>query len=516
MPGVDLLVSDILSVIMLHLPSRIDQKFAVAQVSRFWRGVALSSPLFWSSFSGGASKMDLYCLSIVLERSGPNTMLHVELDLPRRKGAMAILKKLVPFAARIETLDISNIFEDEDSSEDSSSESSSSEDSSSEEDSEEGSAQEEDFGEEDSEEARSLLTSGLEFPALQSLRLAGSADNAPLFALKAPRLRDLDIEGISPVEWSTLLVPTLEHIRVYDSRDTNVEILSTIFEQCPEVWRIVLCAYNAASVTSEHSDEYFEVFARRPLAPTLRALDLQLPADDLVRVLQTGFSGVLLPSLSGCIYIEDGEDNIDTLDTLTGALLPGVGLLVSIDLLNSRHIALWDEDGNSRDLELNWLQDVTDSAFEGPVVWEYLSRHYNLHKSVQDIQISFCSPGTWEKYVEAFDLYSPLQDGIILGVKVVYTSYSVKASLDDLQKPLKMMRLPGLAKIELLPQDYDDYLSVESIRRVLARIEPPTARKVEVCVGNKVLRAGGSKEGAFSALKALLDDDWVLCSHCVY
>lgn len=69
MYGIKRLSPDLLSNIMLTASS-IDEKFALAQVSKLWRNVALDNPLFWSSFTGGGSKADCYRVALILEPSG--------------------------------------------------------------------------------------------------------------------------------------------------------------------------------------------------------------------------------------------------------------------------------------------------------------------------------------------------------------------------------------------------------------------------------------------------------------
>ncbi|KAJ7764833.1 hypothetical protein B0H16DRAFT_1241266, partial [Mycena metata] len=349
MLGAALLIPELLTEIMLCLPSSIDNKFAFAQVPRFWRGVALDSPLFWSSFSGGGSELDLHRIPVVLSRSGSNTVLHVEFRFTSHSPASKeALKILALYAARIESLDLS-------------------------------------IGNgADFLEFTALLGSYVDFPALRTLRLnlkRNEYSKLPRLALKAPQLRTLDLNFISrgAVEWETLLVPSLENIRVYNAGGATVETLSLIFEKCPRAWRVALHEFNLYA--SNHADDYFEVFARRPLAPALRELELQLEDRDLTRVLKTGFSDVLLPTLTGSIY--QGSLEAD-LATLTEALLPGLGPLLFLQLLDDNdRIELHDDAGHIRRLEC-WDADAT---FDGSDTWNYLSGRYDLHKTAREIRV---------------------------------------------------------------------------------------------------------------------------------
>ncbi|KAJ7038575.1 hypothetical protein C8F04DRAFT_1088696 [Mycena alexandri] len=462
MPSVDRLVADLLRDIMLQLPSSIQQKFDFVQVSRFWRGVALDSPLFWSSFSGDVSTMTSHRLPLVLERSGSETMLHIEFWFPWHDMALVpvdALKPLVQYAARIESLDLTfpSVFD------------------------------------------VALLQSHMDFPALRTLRLkAPEYSGFPPLALNAPQLRTLDFENIGPADWSTVLVATLDNIRLYNAADASVETLSYIFNRCPRAWRIVLYVWD--SYYSDHTADYFEVFARRPLAPALQELELRLADEDLTRVLNTGFSDIVLPTVTASIYNGHRDNN---LDILTGALLPGLGPLVVFQLLGPDQIELRDEAGRIRRLEC-WNDD---SSFDGLDVWKYLSRNYALHKTVREIRIS---AAYWERYIDAFELYPPQRDdGITLGVELVERTSADRTS------PRKM-RLPGLARVEFIRTMPDSTpASVEGILRVLESVEPPTARKVEVCAGNNTFYApGGITEGVFDALKNALSNQWVVCSHC--
>jgi hypothetical protein len=201
MSGVGVLVADLLSEIMLKLPSSIEQKFSVAQVSRHWRDVALGSHLFWASFSGGASKADCCRLPLMLERSGSTTMLHIQLHffVGAKRWPEDALKALVPYVTRIETLDVRFRV---------------------------------------AVDVEALLDSNLEFPALQTLRLKGPA---PRLSFTAPQLRTLHMERITLANWSTLLSPSLENIRLEDSTS---EMLVSILKRCPRAWRIVLHSFD--------------------------------------------------------------------------------------------------------------------------------------------------------------------------------------------------------------------------------------------------------------------------------
>ncbi|KAF8215631.1 hypothetical protein K438DRAFT_1748551 [Mycena galopus ATCC 62051] len=349
MSGTELLIPDLLGDIMLRLPSDITQKFVLAQVSRYWRQVALNTHLIWASFAIGPSKEDCYRVPIVLERSG-NALLHIQFDL--LAGAVAdwhteALKGLAPYVARIETLHVRRPI----------------------------SASKLPPGTFDG-----LLNSNLEFCALQTLRLHGSArDQYPTLLLKAPRLRILDIEHFKLANMETLFSPQLENIRIdeveYETGLTPLKVLLHIFTRCPRAERIMLCARRY--MNSSHPDADFEVCARqRPLAPALRELDLDFGdhETDFDLVLKAGFPDIVLPRVIKHTSIPDVAPS-------AGTLLAGLGPMVVFDMLDTHRIELWDDEGHFRRLICD------EEHFPIDEVWEYLYTHYNLHKTVREIRI---------------------------------------------------------------------------------------------------------------------------------
>ncbi|KAJ6497090.1 hypothetical protein C8R47DRAFT_1041783 [Mycena vitilis] len=391
MPVVSFLVPDLLCEIMLALPLDIDQKFAFAQVSRLWRTIALDSPLFWSSFTGRATASDCYRVPLILERSGSNTMLHIELVF---YGAASItmwpanaLRTLVPYAARIETLFVL-------------------------------------FGH--AEGSSALLNTNLEFSSLRTLRLEGPTWPAkvPELLCRAPRLQRLDISNFTARNWGALLSPSLEDISLRDVRGPAVKPVSDIFERCPQVRRVVLW-------DSDWKDFNPDGFTRRPLAPALRELELRLEGSELGRVLKTGFSDAVLPKLTGCTYNAE-------LEHLTAALLPGVGPLVVFNLVDLGELVLYDEVGRIRRLQCS----ADDSVFDVEEVWKHLCIHYGLHRTVREIHIRVAH---WNEWLESFETYPPqLQKGITLVIETdLYTEWS--SLLAALKNP-KRCESPGLPR----------------------------------------------------------------------
>ncbi|KAJ6577306.1 hypothetical protein B0H19DRAFT_1119117 [Mycena capillaripes] len=474
MSGVGLLVPDLLSEIMLRLPSDINHKFNFAQVSRYWREVALSNHLFWSSFAGKASKADCYRVPMLLQRTGSCTMLHIEFRFIDEADWPAVaLNALVPYVARIQTLNIMfwvhsfcslapNIVEN-------------------------------------------LLNSNLEFSALQTLCLVGPEYGLaarPLLLLTAPQLRTLDLDHCKPTSLDILLSPSLENIRLNQVDDVNLDTLMDIFVRCPTVWRVVLHSYDYGAYHSHYGDNYFDAFARRrPLARALRELELGTRNPDLGRLLKAGFSDVVLHTLTGCLYNSD-------IDVLAEALLPGVGPLVFFEILMDQ-VELRDEDGRIRRFKC-WNDD---SSFEVGEVWEYLCIHNELHKTVREIRMGEVY---WDKYVKAFHLNPPqLQDGITLVFAADWDIDSYQISTDDEKDCTyitKTMRIPWLTKVEF-SGDYP-HLLLQTVLNVLAHIE--TACKVEVCIHSRKLLTTDEVQDTLGTLHTTLaDDDWVICSQCI-
>ncbi|KAJ7891286.1 hypothetical protein B0H14DRAFT_2688444 [Mycena olivaceomarginata] len=448
MSGIALLVPDLLSEIMFALPSSISQKFAFAQVSRRWRDLALDSPLFWSSFTGGDSKVDCHRVPLILERSG--AMLHIHFRFTSGKltdWPADALKALVPHAARIVSLNI-------------------------------------EFRTPMNFDA--LLNSALEFSKLQTLRLKSSMHrNFPDLLITAPELRTLDLIEIHLTHWDTLLFPSLESISLSESR---VETLLEILKRCPRARHIVLRTFYPWSDNSIENP--FAAFPSRPIAPALRELELQVRKNALVGILKAGFSDVVLHSLTGCM-----SDGYDDVELLSGALLPGVGSLVIFRLVDRRELELHDGAGHIRRLRYCY------SYFEVMDVWKYLSVHYGLHKTVREIRIR---PEYWEEYLEVFESYAPqLEDGITLTIETDrdWDTFSEDNS--------RIMRLPGLAKVEFRDSRNADEL-FKTVSDVLALIEPPKARKVQVCIGKKKY---AKQDALFGSLR---ENNWAICAHCEF
>ncbi|KAJ7894541.1 hypothetical protein B0H13DRAFT_2665261 [Mycena leptocephala] len=417
MSHIGLLIPDLLSEIMFKLPMDIDQKFNFAQVSRLWRDVALGSNVFWSSFAAKDSPADCYRVPLILERSNPNVLLHIEFRFTDggEDWLDDALRALVPHVARIETLYVEySLLVDADA----------------------------------------LLNSNLEFSALKTLCVVGpERDHRPDLWLTAPQLQTLDIHHVYPRNWDTLMSSSLENISLYRSDDLGVETLLAVFERCPKAWRVML--HSEDMWTLLRTDAEFEVFGRRrPLAPALRDLELRLPAVDLVRVLKAAFSDVVLHTLTGCIPYADVEP--------LGALLTGLGPLVVFEYFHGRQIELRDEDGNIRRLQSLSIEEYEDDdeatwgprnkSFRDKEVWTYLSVHYDLHNTVREIRIHW---KYWVDYIEVFKLYPPqLQDGLIL---VVETPVFLSLTGDEQKmQATQIMRLPGLAKVEFCGSSTSD------------------------------------------------------------
>ncbi|KAJ7348922.1 hypothetical protein DFH08DRAFT_131767 [Mycena albidolilacea] len=461
MAGIELLAPELLLEIMFMLPDNIGQKFTIAQVSQFWRDVALDSHLFWSSFTGD-SKADYRRLPLMLERSGSSTMLNIQfrfkyLDFVARRTDTSML---VPYVARIETLDMTFSVP---------------------------------------VDATALLGSGLEFPALRTLCLASSAyNNATRLLFTAPQLRTLDVGYIDLTNWAILLSPSLERVRLWGG---TLEMLVGVLKQCPRVSRIAMKTWD--HLYSNETEDPFEALSR-PFAPVLRELELHILVEpDLVRVLHTGFSDVVLHTLKGGIYNGHGEEDVEL---LAEALLLGVGPLVNFKLVDMQNVELQDEAGRVRHLQC-WNEN---SSFEVKEVWKHLSLHYDLHKTVREIRIH---AEHWHDYVEVFESFLPqLQDGITLALDTSWGEFpQIRDDEGDFLRASKVLQMPGLFKVKFCGAKDSDYF-LQTISDVLALIEPPTGRKVEVCVELEI-----GVHSALAALRSILlgKSSWAVCSHCL-
>ncbi|KAJ7253340.1 hypothetical protein B0H12DRAFT_1071469 [Mycena haematopus] len=126
--------------------------------------------------------------------------------------------------------------------------------------------------------AEAPLNSAFEFPMLQTLCMKSSIYRNVLgLSLTTPVLRTLDIKRAHLTNWNTLLCTTSEKIRL---RDSPVEMLLEILKRCPRALRVFLQTC-------------------WPLAPALRELKLQIRGFNIARILEAGFSDVVLHSLTG-------------------------------------------------------------------------------------------------------------------------------------------------------------------------------------------------------------------------
>ncbi|KAJ7891291.1 hypothetical protein B0H14DRAFT_2560863 [Mycena olivaceomarginata] len=237
-----------------------------------------------------------------------------------------------------------------------------------------------------------LLCSGLEFPALRTLPLESlGRNNEPTLLFTAPQLRTLEVDAADLKNWATLLSPSLESVRLWGS----------ILELCPRVSRIAMKLRDR--LYSNETEDPFEALSR-PFALALGELELELLEDpELVRVLHTGFSGVVLHTLKGRIYNGHGEENVEL---LADALLLSVGPLLDFKL-NMQDVELHDEVGHV--LRLQCWND--DSSFEVGEVWKHLSFHYNLYITVREIRIH---AEHWRDYLEVFESYVGKNPGLII------------------------------------------------------------------------------------------------------
>ncbi|KAJ6483076.1 hypothetical protein DFH09DRAFT_1461606 [Mycena vulgaris] len=458
MSAIALLPMDILGEIMF-IASSIGEKFALSQVSQLWRNLALDTPLLWSSFTGGASKADCYRVPFILARSGSTTMLHINFLFTSGNAQWPAyaLAALEPYVARIETLEVYFRV---------------------------------------GVRTTPVLDSQLQFPALKTLRLRGAEYTRTLdISLSAPQLRVLDLSRLNPMRMDSLLVPSLEDVRLYLAGDTHMDTLAAIFRLCPLASRVVL---HSTQSWDPYPDDYdFHEFARRPLAPALRELDLRVHEEDLERILSIGFSDVVLETLSACLYNGHSEDEVTL---LARVLLPGIGLLLVFECFDSQEIELRDGAGHTRRLQC-WNED---SSFEVQDVWKDLSEHYDLHKTVREIGTR---TAYWEEYIESFAAYPPqAPDGITLVL-----SGTSEPWVDSTETP-QIMRIGALAKVEFR-RDSSYALTLEAIVNALGRLETLGSRAVEICIGTQELNPRDSRAVSLLALQTALAElpgNWVV------
>ncbi|KAJ7359531.1 hypothetical protein DFH08DRAFT_932002 [Mycena albidolilacea] len=299
-----LLVPDILREILLWLPSDIDQKFRVAQVSRYWRDTTLHYPLFWSSCRAICTNR----LPIVLERSG-TTLLHIELLFltglpgPDTDWPTKAFVALLPYVACIETLEIELS---------------------------EGYLISDTFPP-SPETIEPLLRSNLEFSSLKTLRLVAPYSfegYTPRILMKAPRLQTLDLQYFVSEDLDALLFPGLENIRLYEPRIKSVETLPYLHSMCK----------GAASCA----------VGMRRRGTTIWVLCRPMESADIAHIPTTWFSNVVLHILTAWLAMF-----IPHLELVIPASLRGVGPLV-----------IFDDLGDERNLEVGRLKARTDLSID--------------------------------------------------------------------------------------------------------------------------------------------------------
>ncbi|KAJ6603295.1 hypothetical protein DFH09DRAFT_1301114 [Mycena vulgaris] len=104
----------------------------------------------------------------------------------------------------------------------------------------------------------------------------------------------------------------------------------------------------------------------------------------------------LAPAVARAPVQQPSENEFALLTRALRALLHGVGPLLVLESFASPEIEFRDGAGHTRH------------------VWEHLSQHYDLYKTVREIRIQ---TAYWEEYIESFATYPPqAPDGITLAL----------------------------------------------------------------------------------------------------
>ncbi|EJD43972.1 hypothetical protein AURDEDRAFT_152297 [Auricularia subglabra TFB-10046 SS5] len=340
MSGIALLPDDLTNDIMLLVDDKsTEQKFALAQVSRRWRSLALSSPLLWSSFRV-AAKLDWARLPTLLARTGSSSLLDAELlvDSDDTTPSYPRTAALVPYTSRLRTLDVRLL------------------------------------------RAGCTLAplldgdSQLFFPALGTLRV-WQGGQIYLNCAAAPMLRVLDLTRVCPLSPAVFFHTSVEEMRLIMC--LVAASLLPVLECCPNIRRFT---FHTLDYAESHASGLSYV-PEEPLAPNLQFLDLQLALGDIVHVLDTAFGGRVLPEVSASIY--NGHDEEDMV-ALCGTLLQGLGALTAFEVHDDQCIVLRDATGRIRTMRV-WNED---SYWDIPIVWCHLSSQYAIHASVRYVQIA--------------------------------------------------------------------------------------------------------------------------------
>ncbi|KAJ7080698.1 hypothetical protein C8R44DRAFT_895297 [Mycena epipterygia] len=151
-------------------------------------------------------------------------------------------------------------------------------------------------------------------------------------SLSVPQLRTLEIERFHPTTWDTILVASLENIRISDAGDERLKTLCNIFARCPLALRVLLWYGWGFREEDQH---LFQVFVRGP-PPALRKVELRIAERDLERILKTGLFNAGLDTLA--VYFRN--EFMDDFELLSSALLPGLEPIIVFKSFDSSQIEL--------------------------------------------------------------------------------------------------------------------------------------------------------------------------------
>ncbi|EJD43978.1 hypothetical protein AURDEDRAFT_167031 [Auricularia subglabra TFB-10046 SS5] len=304
-PRIAVLSDDLLSeILLLATEKSINDKFAVAQVSRHWRTVALDAPLLWSSFCL-ATHADHLLLPRILSLSS-SCPLDIALHFHSQTShELVVAELLARLAARIRGLDVRLVRG------------------------------------KTPQNLAPLLNADLHFPIMESLNVNVGPTNLRIASAPALRALSLALVQTDSTTLGQLLGPQLGTLELVLCSPLHASDLGAVCMRCPGLVRLLLRGARDTEPAFGLGEPTAKL--RGSIAPGLRSLDLWLPCREMLEFLSRVFPHVP-PEISARV---SGSINTTDMVRLCHALLRGIDTLVAFELLSRRKLVLRDSQGRN-------------------------------------------------------------------------------------------------------------------------------------------------------------------------
>ncbi|KAJ6561603.1 hypothetical protein B0H19DRAFT_1233572 [Mycena capillaripes] len=460
----------------------------VTGVNKTWRTAALESSSLWSCIRT-ENRRDRSLLPLLLERSRTSP-LNVRLDLfcneygnpsadttPTERAE--VVEALLPHVRRIEKLYIRHQMLEPES--------------------------------EDMQTILCLVGAGLEFSILteythECLGDDDSDDTATL-NFTAPNLLKASFDGVCPLEWSTLLAPTLVELHI---TSIDMDALRTIFQQCRSLTSLKL--HNGF----EEEDGPLSHPGLLTPPPSIRTLDLQMSMPEIIAVLQLFSTSPPLHSITIC---DDQGLSARKLGRkkphpILTHMLRGLASLTAFEAHGDQDVILHDAAGRTRRFQ---VEAEDDPCYETGAFWTFLATRHDAHRTVRTI---LSTTATWRSLAPALERH-PLEPPEDCGVELQiildnYRSFQESCEAGD-TPPIHLAALSTLT----LRGAERPRCSVDAILQVVSMVRSER-RGVIVCLGELSLEGVPPRRYA-AEYQTLMDGltglgptgMWLPCAHCI-